>query len=168
MEQFPERKEQLEVLWTVTSDGRSVAELEASLRAKGRKLTSWAEDVMSKPEFGVPTTGQEYHFVVIRGDELTDAERTTENVYAEAARRGLILPSAEAGALLRERYTQAELGFSRVAVMHEPIKSYYRYPHVLYLFEDSAGQWLHAWRTSPAFKRQWPPETVFAFLAPNE
>lgn len=151
----------VKVLWTVTSDGTDARVLESS----GRKVSSWVKDVMSKPEF-VATRGKTYRLVVIRGDEFaTDAERTTANIRAEAARRRYLEPPAEVAALLRKKFTQEELGFPYVVVMHKPITGSHGGPSLLVLGRGDGGEWLDAWRGNP--DERWNRGSVFVFLAPQ-
>lgn len=151
----------VKVVWTVISNGTDARVLESS----GRKVSSWVKDVMSKPEF-VTTKGKTFRLVVIHGDEFaTDAERTTANIRAEAVRRRYLEPPAEVAALLRKKYTQEELGFPYVVVMHQPITDSCGYPFLLVLDRDDYGEWLLAWNGYP--DRQWDRERVFVFLAPQ-
>ncbi len=152
----------VKVLWTVTSDGTNAAVLEAV----GRKVSSWAKDVMSKPQF-VVTNGKTYRLVVIRGDEFaTDAERTTANICAEAVRRRYLEPPAEVAALLRKKFTQEELGFPYVVVMHKPITDSDGYPRLLALRRGGYGEWLDVRYDNP--DERWRREDVFVFLAPQD
>lgn len=151
----------VKALWTVTSDGTTNAVV---LEAMGRRRVSpWAKDVMSKPQF-IVTRGQTYRLVIIRGDEFaTDVERTTANIRTEAARRRYLTPPAEVVALLGKKFTQEELGFSYVVVMHEPILDSDGGPGLLVLYRDSDGEWLYAWDGGPV--KQWFRGGVFVFLA---
>ena len=152
----------VKVLWTVTSDGTDATMLEAI----GRKVSSWAKDVMSKSEF-VVTKGKTYRLVVIRGDEFaTDAERTTANIRAEAVRRRYLEPPAEVAVLLRKKFTQEQLGFSYVVVMHKPITDSRRNPRLLALNRSDGCEWLDAWDGRPG--NRWRREGVFVFLAPQD
>ena len=120
---------------------------------------------MSKPKY-VVTNGKTYRLIIIRGDEFaTDAERTTSNIRAEAARRHYLEPPAEVAALLRKRYTQEELAFSYVVVMHKPITDSNGVPILLELGRDGDGEWLNAWYDDPGFR--WDRGSVFVFLAPQ-
>jgi len=151
----------VKVLWTVTSDGAGVAALESA----GRKVSHWAKDVMSKPEY-VVTNGKTYRLVIIRGDEFaTDAERTTANIRVEAARRHYLEPPAEVAVLLRKKYTQEELGFPYVVVMHKPITDSRGDPELLALHRNGDGEWLVVWYAFPG--KQWNRGFVFVFLAPQ-
>lgn len=158
-------RQAVKIIWTVTSDGRNASVLIGALEAKGRRVSDRAKDVMSKAGFKV-TKGQTYNFVVIRGDEFaTDAERTTANIFAEGVRRHYRKPPADAAALLREKFTQEELGgFPYVVVMHEPIAASCGYLLLLVLDRCGHGEWLGAWYANPG--RQWFRESVFVFLAP--
>lgn len=152
------------VVWTVTSNGWSVKQLIAVIEARGRKVGNWAKDIMSKPQF-VTTKGRIYNLAVIRGDEFSDNERTTANIFAEAERRGLQKPPAEVAALLREKFSQDELSFPYVAVMHEPIGDSGGNLGVLGLRRYEGDDWLGAWLANPGSR--WDRENVFVFLAPQ-
>ena len=152
----------VKVLWTVTSDGTDATMLEAI----GRKVSFWAKDVMSKSEF-VVTKGKTYRLVVIRGEEFaTDSERTTANIRAEAVRRRYLEPPAEVAALLRKKFTQEQLGFPYVVVMHKPIADSDCYPLLLGLDRRGDGEWLDAWYGDP--DDRWYRGFVFVFLAPQD
>lgn len=155
------------ILWAVTSDGRSAEQLIAAIEARGRKVTDWAKGIIAKSQF-VPTTGATYNFVGIRGDEFAeDRKRTTKNIFAFAAApsRRYPKPNVEAALLLREKYSQEELGALHVAVFHEPIRDARDCPDVLALSRDGADDYLGAWHAGPG--GQWPREDIFAFLAPQ-
>lgn len=153
-------------IWTVVSNGRNAQALIGALEAKGRRVSNWAKDAMSKAGFKV-TKGQTYNFVVIRGDEFaTDAERTTANIFAEGVRRRYRKPPADAAALLREKFTQEELGFPYVVVMHEPITGSGGDSFLLVLARRGDGEWLRAWLADP--DEQWHRGSVFVFLTPQD
>lgn len=159
-------KAQLVPSWTVTSNERSApVALIAALEAKGRDVGNWAKDIISKPAF-VVSRGVTYRLVIIRGDEFTDEERTTKNIFAEAERRRYRKPPAEVAALLRKKFAQEELGFPFVVVMHEPIhgSSEGGVPAVLGLGHGITGEWLDAWDARP--REKWFVGDVFIFLAP--
>ena len=159
------RQAAAKILWTVTSNGRTAGQLIADLEAKGRVVTGWAKDVVSKPQF-VTTNGKTYHFVGIRGDEFSDEKRTTANIFAEGARRGYLKATAESAVLLRKQFAQEQLGVPYVVVMHEPISDSYGYPHVLGLDRDDGDGYLRAWWALP--ENRWDREDLFLFLAPQE
>lgn len=150
------------VLWTVMSDGRDANALITAIEAKDRKVSDRAKDIMYKPQFKT-SSGKTYRLAIIKGDEFADDERTTTDIFAEAERRGLQRPPAEVAALLREKYSQDELGFPYVAVMHEPICDSDGDPFVLALYCGGAAAWLLAVRAYPGSR--WRREGVFVFLA---
>jgi hypothetical protein len=143
------------------------ADLIAKIGAKGRQVTGWAKDIVSKPEFLTSIIPGTYKLVVIRGDEFpTDAERTTANIYKEAAKRKYRKPPAFLAAVAREQFSQDELGAPWVVFMHEPILDSRQRPRVLALHQDACGEYLHAFNADP--EGQWYREFVFVFLAPQE
>ena len=66
-------------------------------------------------------TRMTYDLVGIPAEEFKDSERTTEQIFGEAARRCYRIPPAETALFLGERYRQDELGCSHVAIFHEPV-----------------------------------------------
>ncbi|MEK7125052.1 MAG: hypothetical protein AAB864_01510 [Patescibacteria group bacterium] len=156
----------LNALWALVSDGRSTKELIAALESKGNVVSDWAKDIMNKPDFAqAVTSGVTYQLVGIRGDEFSEDQRTTANIYAEAVRRGYHKPPAFLAALLREKFTQEQLGHPYVAVMHEPICDSSGCPSVLGLNRGDGRGWLHAWRARPGGR--WGRGDLFVFLAPQ-
>lgn len=155
----------LSVLWTLISDGRNAAALTQALKAKDRRVTERAAQVMATEKFAAEiTSGVAYQLVGIRGDEFTAAERTTANIFKEAARRGYRKPPAFLAALLREQFTQEQLDYPYVAVMHEPI-TVGGDPLVLVLDRGDDEEWLSVWYAFPG--SQWYRGFLFLFLAPQ-
>ena len=152
------------VIWTVTSDGRSAEQLIVALEAKGIHVSNYAKDIMGKPAFKT-MGGMTHRLVAIRGDEFEDDERTTKNIFKEAKRRGYRIPPAEVAPLLREKFSQEELGLPYVAVFHEPIRGSFGGPVVLELSQYVDADWLSAWGAYD--DDRWIRGFVFVFLAPQ-
>lgn len=153
------------ILFTLTSDGRTAGQLISCIQTK-RQVSGYAKDVMSKAQFAKELTSDViYKLVGIRGDEFSDQERATKNIFAEGARRKCRKPPAFLAALLREKFSQEELG-SYVAVMHEPICDSHGFPRVLVLRCCGGEEWLNAWIVNP--EGRWDRGGLFLFLAPQE
>ncbi|HEY4507969.1 MAG TPA: hypothetical protein VJJ47_03790 [Candidatus Paceibacterota bacterium] len=167
-------------LCELTSDGRSPGQLILDIRAKGRTVWDWAENVMTKgkDKFPAVTTGVKYRLGVIFGCEFEDAERTNENIFAEIERRKVQKPHAEVAPLLRDTFTQAELlkmvnalrpegstEITWVIVMHEPIRASDGYPYILGLDRSRGDGDLDADDGSPGVG--WYRGSAFVVLLPQ-
>lgn len=153
--------------FTVTSDGRTGEDFIRDLPKNGYRVSGWAADVMRKPAF-VPTKGKVYHLGLIKGEEFSDAERTTKNIRAEAARRGWLIPPVETAPLLREAVSDDEierLGLRWLVVMHEPVVGSGGDALLVGISRDDDGQWLGAsYDEQPC--PQWSREGGLLFLLP--
>lgn len=100
--------------FTVISYGRNKYEFEDLLRKKGFDVNGLV------PFFDLlPTTDRKYVLAVIRGRDFSDSDRTTENIRAEAKRRGYLTPPVEVAFLLREMI-YGPVGFHHLVVFHKP------------------------------------------------
>jgi hypothetical protein len=155
------------ILWTLVDDGRSNADIVASIEAKGGKVSDWAKDISARSQEPIPPAGTEYQLVGIRGDEFADdAKRTTRAILAEADRRRYRKPPMRVGLLLRKKFiTNEALGYQYVAVFHNPVRDSNGCPYVLALYRLGAGDWLRAWHARDEY--QWTREDLFVFLAPQ-
>lgn len=157
------------LLWTLTSDGRTSDQLIAGIQAKGRRVGHWAaEYVISNPQFVEELTlGITYHLVGIRGDEFINRDRITKNIFAEGNDRKYRKSPAFLAALLREAFSQEKLGYPRVVVMHKPIHiSDGHCPDVLVLDSHDGYEWLDVCGADP--ENCWSREDLFLFLAPPD
>lgn len=156
------------ILWTIEDDGRTNDELIASLEAKGIEVSDYAKQIIAKANELTPPKGTVYRLVGIQGGEFpTDAKRTTKHIFAEASRpeRKYCKPPLRAALLLREKFSQEQLGYPYVALMSEPVSGSDGFPHVLGLDRGDAESWLSAWFAFPG--SQWIRESLFVFLAPQ-
>ena len=152
---------------TLVSDGRDALALIAGIEAKGRQVTGWAKDVMSKPEFAAGITNAvTYKLVAIRGEEFEDKDRTNQNIRALAEQRHYRKPPAFLAALAREQWNQDEVGVELAVFMHEPILDSDSRPDLLVLDRDARGEYLRAYYGRPG--DTWGRELVFVFLAPQD
>ena len=112
------------VVFTVASNSNASKIFIKSPKQDARRhVSDWAVDVMRKPLF-VISNGVTYRLGLIKGKELSNDERTMQNIRAEARRRGWLTPPAESALLLYEAISKEDidqLGLLRLIVMHEPI-----------------------------------------------
>ena len=87
-------------MFIITSDGRTSEEFIRDLKRNDYRVSDYALDVMQKPAF-VATNGKTYRLGLIRGEKFSDNDCTTQNIRAEAARRGWLTPPAEVALLLQ-------------------------------------------------------------------
>lgn len=90
---------------------------------KGYQVGDFAKELLRSPDFR-PTTGVVYKVKVLRGESFPGDECTDVNIHARAEELRLRRPNAEIGCLIREKFTDYELGMIRIreiVVMHDPI-----------------------------------------------
>ncbi|MFM7088108.1 MAG: hypothetical protein ACKOW9_01045 [Candidatus Paceibacterota bacterium] len=81
-----------------------------------------------------------------------DNERITKHIRNVAADRELQKPNAEIACLIREKFTDkdiGEMGLIWIVAMHEPIKDYDGDPLLLYAYRLGDGRWLDAYYSNP-------------------
>jgi hypothetical protein len=166
---FPTDPPRPKILFTVTSDDRSKEQLLADLKVLGRGVSAAAGEVINSSAM-ITSNGVTYRVVGIHGNEFaTNENRTAEAVRALAKRRGYITPPAKLALLLREKYTQDQIGARYGIVMHRPIfitdkgTSHYC---VLGLYSLSSEDRLTAWNGMP--EHEWHSGSLFLFLAPED
>lgn len=155
-------------MFTVTSDGRTGEEFIRDLKRNDCLVVDYASDVMRKPAF-VTTNGKTYRLGLIKGEEFSDAERTTKNIRAEAVRRGWLTPPAEVAPLIRETVSDEEierLGLLWLVVMHEPIIDSGGGAHLLSLVRGGDGRWFGTDYDEPGSR--WGRGRGFLFLLPQD
>lgn len=155
------------LLPSLTSRDLTGGQAASELESEGFRVSDCAKDVMSKPAF-TSTTGVTYQPVLIKGEEFSDAKRTTKNIRAEAARRGYLTPPAELAPLLRKNFSDDQieaLGLVWLVVMHEPITDSDGRPNLLGALRRDGGPWFDARYGRPV--RRWARAAGFVFLAPQ-
>jgi hypothetical protein len=154
---------------SITSDGHINVQLISDLKKKGLTIGSYAEQILKTKEFNVSVTkGITYYPGVIKGEEFSDSERTTENIRKEAIKRGGVTPPAELSPLLRLNISDAEikaLGLLWLILMHEPINDSDGNQNFLVLFANGFFNQLDAFNGNPTY--EWFPEAGFVFLFPQ-
>lgn len=156
-------------LWqSLTSVGKTGEEWITRLDGKGFRVGDHAKKLLRNAAF-TTTTGTVYDLVVIKGEEFTtDADRTNENVRAEAKRRGYLTPPIEVAPLLRESITDKEIeemGSYALIVMHEPVADVAGGLDLLGVSRYDGGRRLNAYIGYP--QEQWFHGFGFVFLAPR-
>lgn len=152
-------------LWIIEDDGRTNEELIASIEAKGRKVTDREKQAVAKANEPIPPKGTVYHLIGILGDEFpTDDHRTANVIFAAAAaqERKHGKPPIRAALLLREKFSQKELGYHYVAVMNDPVSVPDGDPRVSVLSRFDDEDHLEAWSASSSY--QWYRVPLFLFL----
>ena len=155
-------------VFEVTSNGLSGESWIAHLKTARYSVGDYTMQILRDKKF-VATNGVTYRFAIIKGEEFEDGERVTENIRAEATRRGYLTPSAEHAPLLRELISDEEIeamGLYWLVVMHEPIKDADDRPYLLGLYRGGDGRWLSASWGGPGYR--WDHGHGFVFLAPQE
>lgn len=155
-------------IFEVTSNGLSGESWITRLKKARYQVGDYAAQLLSGKKF-VATKGVTYRLAIIKGEEFEDSERVTENIRAEANRRGYVTPSAEHAPLLRECISDEEIeamGLCWLIVMHEPIKGADGDPGLLGLNRRGGGRWLSAFWDDPGYR--WNRGNGFVFLVPQE
>ncbi|MGD0199877.1 MAG: hypothetical protein ABSD27_03915 [Bryobacteraceae bacterium] len=161
----PEEPATPNIIWTLVDDGRSNAEIIASIEAKGGRVSALAKAFSDEP---VPPKGTKYPLVGIRGEELpTGRERSILDIQAEADRRKYRKSPARVGLLLREKFiSQEALGYPCVVVFADRSL----------LLVLGAEDELDEWNTpndrldvvSAHEELYWGSGSLFVFLAPSQ
>ncbi len=140
------REENGVIYFSVTSDGTSGPDWITRLESKGFRVSDWAKSVLRSSDFK-PTSGITTEIAVLKGMLFGDDDRVAKKIRAEAKKRGLTKPNAEAACLIREMFSDKELeamGLRWIVVMHEPIDSGGDDPFLLHVDRGDGGRWLLA------------------------
>jgi len=118
------REENDVIYLSVVSDGTTGPEWIKRLEGKKYNLSKWVKDLLRSSDF-MPTTGVKYELAVLKGRLFEESKRVTEEIRAEAKRRGLSTPNAEVACLIREKFSDKEIeemGLWWIVTMHKPIR----------------------------------------------
>lgn len=152
------------IYFSVTSDGTTGEEWIARLESKSFGVVDCAKSVLRSKSFK-PTSGVTYEIAVLKGELFSDNERITKNIRKEAKNRKLFTPNAEVACLIREKFSDKELGamgLHWIIAMHEPIEDTDDGPVLLIAHRDRGGSWLLAGYGSPG--SEWGRVVGFAFV----
>lgn len=146
------------------TDGTTGPQWIKRLEGKGFKLSKWAKDVLNSPDFK-PTNGIISDMAVLKGMLWNDSDRNTKNIRAEAEKRNLAKPNAEAACLIREMFSDKDLeamGLWWIVAMHDPIEDTDGDPRLLYAYRNGDGRWLGTTWGGPGY--EWCRDDGFAFV----
>ncbi len=152
-------------LWTLVDDGRSNADIVASIEAKGGKVSNLAKDIIGRSKEQIPPAGTEYRLLGIRGDEFKSDMRTTRAIRRKAGRLRYRKPPMRVCLLLREKLNAREVFGHRVVVLHRPVRDSNGDPSVLVLNRHGGRLWLISWDAYA--EHEWCRGDLFVFLAPE-
>lgn len=150
----------------ITTNGRSGEQCITDLEKNGNRVGDYAKQLLRNEKF-VATNGVTYTLAMITGDEFEDADRTNENIRAEAYKRGYVDPSVELGPYLREMFSDEDLkkmGLWALILMHEPIAASDGDLGMLGVDRRGLGRWLGTYGGNPDIG--WNREIGFMFLVP--
>ncbi len=150
----------------ITTNGRSGEQCIINLEKNGNRVGDYAKQLLRNQKF-VATNGITYTLAMIMGDEFEDADRTNQNIRAEAYKRGYVDPSVELGPYLREMFSDEDLkkmGLWALILMHEPISDSVGDLDLLGVDRVGNGRWLGAYLGDPGSR--WHREFAFMFLVP--
>lgn len=155
---FPEGKIRREA---VGAGGKSVAELERTLKQNKINVSGYAGDMMKKPEFMTLKSREVVDLVHLKVGDLgfTDYP-TTDQLYEAAGRFGLELCPPEAGPELRLKYTDQPLGEWEYVAMKQIADSGGN-PRVFKLLRHDDGLWLDGYWARPT--NRWNLDNGFVF-----
>ncbi|MCX6764027.1 MAG: hypothetical protein NTZ97_04870, partial [Candidatus Moranbacteria bacterium] len=146
------------------TDGTTGSQWIERLEKKGFRIGNYAKSILRSSDFK-PTSGVRNEIAVLKGMLFNDDDRITKKIRAEADRRKLTKPNAEAACLIREMFTDEELearGLWWIVAMHEPINDSDGAPSLLDARRGVAGPWLGAWGGRP--DGGWARGDGFAFV----
>jgi hypothetical protein len=159
------REEDGVIYFDVVSDGTTGPEWIKRLKEQGINVSDWARDVLNSKDFKPTKSGTIHKIGVLKGELFSDGDRTNEKIRKEAVKRKMILPEAEIGCLIREKFTDKDIndmGLSWITTMHDPIKDSDGGPDLLYASRHGGGSWLDASYGDPDVR--WDREGGFAFV----
>ncbi|MFH1668165.1 MAG: hypothetical protein ABH884_04065 [Candidatus Komeilibacteria bacterium] len=150
---------------TVTSEGATGSQWIERLQKKGFRLSDYAKSLLISADFK-PTTGVVYEIAILKGMLFNDKGRITKNIRSLAAKKGFSTPNAEVACLMRESFSDEELGamsLTWIITMHEPIKDSGDDLGLLRLSRGVNGHWLSVCYDVP--DDQWYRDGGFAFVS---
>ncbi len=151
------------IYFSVTPDGTTGEEWIKRLKDKGSSIGDDGEGILRSQEFRV-TSGSTTQVAILRGALWNDGFRSVGRIRKEALYRGLITPNAEIACLIREKFTDAEIGemgLWSILTMHEPIGGFNGIPSLLGA-TNRGTQRLDAWFNNPM--DEWRASFSFAFV----
>ena len=161
------------IYFEVTTLGLTAEEWKARLTKAGHKISNWANDVLSKPDYDLNhryEADKTLKIVLIKGKEIEkDSERLTKNLKAIAVKdfgtNSVSELKGELGLLIREKFSNKELEemvLYYIVVLHEPIVDSGGHPRVLRSIRRGGESWVDA--SCGLESGYWGEGGAFAFL----
>ena len=161
------------IYFEVTTLGLTAEEWITRLKANGHKISNWAKDVLSKPDYDLNhryEADKTLKIVLIKGKEIEkDSERLTKNLKAIAVKdfgtNSVSELKGELGLLIREKFSNKELEemvLYYIVVLHEPIVDSVGRPRVLRSIRRGGESWVDA--SCGLESGYWGEGGAFAFL----
>lgn len=165
------------ITFTVTGTGLTGTEWVTRLEAGGHRVSGWACDVLTKPDYDENhhlEVDKEYKITLVFGKEIRkDSERTTADLKAlarrEIGKQAVSGLKGELALLVREKFTNKELedmGIGYIAVLHESIIDSVGGAFVLRSLRHGDESCVDAGYDEPVF--QWGDGGAFAFFASTQ
>jgi hypothetical protein len=136
------------IYFSVISDGTTGEDWIGRLERSDFCVEDYAKQVLRSPDFE-PTSGVTTEVAVLRGTLFEDHDRITRKIRAYAGEHKFTPLSAEIACLIREKFTDAEIGAMGlwwVVAMHEPINDSDGDPRLLSVGRSGTGRLLRASR----------------------
>lgn len=113
------------IYFSVTSRCMTGPEWISHLMRRGGFVSVQAQQLLCSRDF-VSTNGVTYQIAIIKGNTLSDTDRTIGQVRVEADQFKLIIPNTEIACLIRDKFTDTEIedmGLIGIVTMHKPINN---------------------------------------------
>ncbi len=158
---FPEgkvRKSELEI------GGKTKVELVTELRARGIKISDFAQDMLDNPEFTTQPNPEQLDLVRLKVRDLGFPNgATTDQIYAKAEEYGLELCPAEVG-LHQRLKDENQTMYERYRIAMKQISDRDGSPNVFNLLRLDDGLWLSIWAEPDVW---WSPGSGLLFRLRN-
>jgi hypothetical protein len=161
------RQENDVIYFEVTSEGTTGLEWIERLGMKGFKFTNMASSLLHSEHF-YPTNGITYQVAIFPARFFPKSKRITHSIREEAYRRKFANPQAEIACLIGEKLSCEALdvmGFSGIAVFHDPIQDLEGVPSLLSIYGRYASHWVGTCVGRP--DTVWSSDCGFAFALPQ-
>lgn len=155
--------------WKTINLGTDIKDADGFCRAiidANMSISSWANDIIGKPEFKVVAEEIEIELVKITVGNLGFENGAQRNqIYERAQELGLKLCPAEVGPQLRLQYKNQEPG-EEIFVGMEPIRASDGFPNIFSVICYANGPWLYSHYKSP--NAIWCAYSQWVFVHPRK
>lgn len=153
------------IYFDATFDGTSGPDWIPRLERGGKRIGDYAKSLLRSADFK-PTSVGTAKIAVLPGELFADDNRITRKIRDDADTRKLNKPNADLGCVIREMFTDkeiGEMGLRWIIAMHEPIVDSSGYPSLLGASRSDGGGWLRACYDGPGIG--WSRDSGFAFVS---